>query len=95
MFSCVLYLRGKEKSTALTRKLIGLDEGVLFFLLLALFVGVFLVVASIVVIWMKAGFGGIDLTNSLLGIVHFLSVPGMLAIALLGIHVFKKTTADN
>ncbi|MFT4549591.1 MAG: glycosyltransferase involved in cell wall biosynthesis [Verrucomicrobiales bacterium] len=95
LFSCVLYLRGKEKSTALTRKLIGLDEGVLFFLLLALFVGVFLVVASIVVIWMKAGFGGIDLTNSLLGIVHFLSVPGMLAIALLGIHVFKKTTADN
>ena len=95
LFSCVLYLRGNEKSTALTRKLIGLDEGVLFFLLLALFAGVLLVVASIVVIWMRAGYGGLDLSNSLLGIVHFLSVPGMLAIALLGIHVFKKTTADN
>ena len=95
LFSCVLYLRGKEKSTALTRKLIGLDEGVLFFLLLALFAGVFLVVASIVVLWMKAGYGGLDLSHSLVGIVHFLSVPGMLAIALLGIHVFKKTTADN
>ena len=95
LFSCVLYLRGTEKSTALTRKLISLDEGVLFFLLLALFAGVFLVVATIVVIWMRAGYGGLDLTHSLLSIVHFLSVPGMLAIALLGIHIFKKTTADN
>jgi len=95
LFSCVLYLRGNERSTALTRKLIGLDEGVLFFLLLALFASVFLVVAGIVVIWMRAGYGGLDLSHSLLSIVHFLSVPGMLAIALLGIHVFKKTTADN
>jgi len=95
LFSCVLYLRGKEKSTALTKKLIELDEGVLFFLLLALFGCVFLVVASIVVIWMRAGYGGIDLSHSLVGIVHFLSVPGMLAIALLGIHVFKKTSVDN
>lgn len=95
LFSCVLYLRGTERSTALTRGLIRLDEGVLFFLLLALFAGVFLVVAGIVVIWMRAGYGGLDLSHSLIGIVHFLSVPGLLAIALLGIHVFKKTSIDN
>ena len=95
LFSCVLFLRGNEKSTALTRGLIRLDEGVLFFLLLGLFVGVFLVVAGIFVIWMRAGYGGLDLSHSLVGIVHLLSVPGMLAIALLGIHVFKKTSTDN
>ncbi len=96
LFSCFLYLRGREKSTFLTRKLIRLDEGVLFFLLLTLFTGVFVVVGGIVTIWVRAGYGGLDLSNSLLiGIIHFLSVPGMLAIALLGIHVFKKTSTDN
>ncbi|NIP95030.1 MAG: hypothetical protein GWO24_16915 [Akkermansiaceae bacterium] len=95
LFSCFLYLRGREKSTFLTRKLIRLDEGVLFFLLLTLFTGVFVVVGGIVTIWVRAGYGGLDLSNSLIGIIHFLSVPGMLAIALLGIHVFKKTSTDN
>ena len=95
LFSCVLYLSGREESTALTRKLIKLDEGVLFFLLLALFAGVFAVILGIVVIWVRAGYGGLDLSNSLIAIVHFLSVPGLLAIALLGIHVFKKTSPDN
>jgi glycosyltransferase involved in cell wall biosynthesis len=95
LFSCFLYLRGKEKSTSLTRMLIRLDEGVLFFLLLALFGLVSLVVASIVVVWARSGYGGIDLSNRLIGIIHFLSVPGMLAIALLGIHVYQKTREEE
>ena len=49
------------------------------------------VVISIVVVWARSGYGGIDLSSSLIGIIHFLSVPGMLAIALLGIHVYQKT----
>lgn len=95
LFSCVLYLSGREESTALTRMLIRLDEGVLFFLLLTLFVGVFAVVFGIVLTWVRAGYGGLDLSNNLIALVHFLSVPGLLAIALLGIHVFKKTSLDN
>ena len=90
LFSCVLYLRGHEKSTRLTRKLISLDEGVLFFLLLGLLAAVAAVVLYIVLAWISADFGGLRLINILLILVHFLSVPGMLAIALLGIHVFKK-----
>lgn len=95
LFSCMLYLRGEEKSTRLTRLLIRLDEGVLFFLLLALFGLVFLVVASITVVWARSGYGGIDLSSRLVGIIHFLSVPGMLAIALLGIHVYQKTHEEQ
>jgi glycosyltransferase involved in cell wall biosynthesis len=91
LFSCVLYLRGKEKMTGITRKLISLDEGVLFFLLLFLFAAVGAVVAYIFASWMSADFGGLQLINILLILVHFLSVPGLLAIALLGIHVFKKS----
>ena len=95
LFSCVLYLRGREKSTALTKKLIGLDEGVLFFLLLTLFAAVGAVVSYIVFSWVSADFGGIQLINKLLIFVHFLSVPGLLAIALLGIHVFKKSETQQ
>lgn len=95
LFSCFLYLRGQEKSTSLTRLLIRLDEGVLFFLLLALFGLVFAVVVSIVALWARSGYGGIDLSNRLIGIIHFLSVPGMLAIALLGIHVYQKTREEE
>jgi glycosyltransferase involved in cell wall biosynthesis len=95
LFSCLLYLRGNEKSTRLTRKLVSLDEGVLFFLLLGLFAGVFGVVAFMIIAWASAHFAGLRLINTLLILVHFLSVPGLLAIALLGIHVFKKSDREG
>ena len=59
------------------------------------FTAAFAVVVGIVVIWALAGYRGLDLSHSLIGIIHFLGVPGTVAIALLGIHVFKKTSPDN
>jgi len=91
LFSCMLYLGGDARSTRLTRKLLHLDEGVLFFVLLGLSTAVLAVVAYIVLVWALASFGGIKLINVLLVLMHFLSVPGLVAIGLLGIHVFKKT----
>ena len=90
VFSCVLFLRGNEKSTALTRKVITLEEDSLFFLLLGLLTVEFLCVSGIVIRWGMSHFGGLDLTAVLFPLVHFLSVPGMWAIGLLAIHVFKK-----
>lgn len=90
VFSCVLFLRGNEKSTSLTRKILTLEEDSLFFLLLGLLALEFLCVAGIVVRWGMVHFGGLDLTSVLFPLVHFLSVPGLWAIGLLAIHVFKK-----
>jgi len=90
VFSCVLFLVGKEKSTSLTRKLLGLEEDSLFFLLLGLMVMEMLFVGGIVVRWGMVHFGGLDLTGILLPLIHFLSVPALWAIGLLAIHVFKK-----
>lgn len=89
-FSCVLFLRGDERSTALTRKVLTLEEDSLFFLLLGLVVLEFLCVAGIAVRWGMVHFGGLDLAGVLFPVVHFLSVPGLWAIGLLAIHVFKK-----
>ena len=90
VFSCVLFLRGNERSTALTRKVLSLEEDSLFFLLLGLLVIEFLCVGGIVVRWGMVHFGGLDLAGVLFPLIHFLSVPGMWAIGLLAIHVFKK-----
>ncbi|WAC19633.1 glycosyltransferase family 2 protein [Luteolibacter sp. SL250] len=90
VFSCVLFLVGKERSTALTRKLLGLEEDSLFFLLLGLLLLETLCVGGIVVRWGMVHFGGLDLAGVLLPIIHFLSVPALWAIGLLAIHVFKK-----
>lgn len=92
-FSCVLFLRGNERSTALTRKVLSLEEDSLFFLLLGLLALEFLCVGGIVVRWSMVHFGGLDLTGVLFPIIHFLSVPGLWAIGLLAIHVFKKGEA--
>lgn len=90
VFSCVLFLRGNEKSTALTRKVLTLEEDSLFFLLLGLLALEFLCVTGIVVRWGMVHFGGLDLTSVLFPLIHLLSVPGLWAIGLLAIHVFKK-----
>jgi hypothetical protein len=91
LFSCIMYLRGKHRSLGITKKLITLDEGVLFFWLLMTFAVQAIVVSFIFYAWVRAGFGGLDLTDVLMVCGHVLSVAGILAIGLLGIHVFKKS----
>jgi len=89
----VLFLREREKPTALTQKLITIDEGSLFFLLLALFATEGLVIGGVVLNWAMNNFANLNLSDSLIPGIHLLSIPSMLAIGLLGIHVFKKS--DN
>ncbi len=91
LFSCVLYLRGKHRCLGITRMLITLDEGVLFFATLLAFGVGMLGVAALFVAWMRAGFGGIHLMDILTFGGHFLSVFSVLVTGLLCIHVYKKS----
>jgi glycosyltransferase involved in cell wall biosynthesis len=91
VFSCMLFLREREKPTALTGALIGIEEAPLFFLLLSILVLEILLVGCVVLNWVMNNFANLDLANVLIGAIHFLGLPLMLAIALLGLHVFKKS----
>lgn len=90
VYSCMCYLHSTEQSGRLTRRLIHLDEGTLFFLLLGVLVAIGLVVGAVVVIWANARFAGINLAHLLLAIVHFLGVPVLLCLGLLGLHTLKR-----
>jgi len=91
VFSCMLFLRERERPGALTAGLIGIEEAPLFFLLLSILVLETLLVGGVVLNWFLNNFANLDLANVLIGAIHFLGLPLMLAIALLGLHVFKKS----
>ena len=91
LFSCILFLRERERPTPLTASLIGIEEAPLFFLLLAILVMESVLVGGVVLNWTLNNFANLDLANVLVGGIHFLGLPLMLAIALLGLHVFKKS----
>jgi hypothetical protein len=50
-----------------------------------------ILVGGVVLNWTLNNFANLDLANVLVGGIHFLGLPLMLAIALLGLHVFKKS----
>ena len=90
VFSCALYLKGGSAVMRVTSRIIDLDEGALFFLLI-LSLGVQgMVVAGIFVAWIWSGFGGLDMVDSLVLAGHLLSALSILAIGLLGVHVLKR-----
>lgn len=91
LFGCVLFLKERERPTAATAALVGIDEASLFFLLLSILLLEALLVGSVVLNWAFNNFANLDLANVLVGAVHFLGLPMMLAVGLLGMHVFKKS----
>jgi pheromone shutdown protein TraB len=91
VFSCVLYLRGGSPLMKCTKRLINLDEGILFFWLVVTFGIQIAVITYIFMMWIWSGFEGLDLIGILMLTGHFLSQLSVLAIGLLGIHVLKRT----
>lgn len=53
-----------------------------------------MVVGAIVLNWGLNNFANLNLINVLFPVIHFISVPGLLAIGLLGLHVFKKSAQE-
>ncbi len=91
VFSLMLFLRRREEPTRLTARLIGIGESSLFFLLLAILVAEAALVGGVVLYWALNHFANLDLTNVLIPGIHLLALPLMLAIGLLGLHVFQKS----
>lgn len=91
IFGCSLFLPSTDKPLRLTKLLIDLNEGTLFFSLLGVLLGNLTVVVGLVLTWADSGFGGLHHANRLLVAVHFLGVAAMASIGLLSIHTLKKT----
>jgi len=90
LFGCMLYLQSKDPPMKLTRKLIFLDEGVLFFTLLATVCGCIGLAGYIGAQWSLSGFSNLNLAHNLLFGCHILALFITFSVGLLGLHVLKK-----
>ena len=90
LFSCMLFLQSDDPPLRITRKLIHLDEGVLFFTLLATVCGCAAVAAYIGIKWSLSGFENLNLARDLLFWSHPLAISISFSVGLLGLHILKK-----
>ncbi|MDB6138305.1 MAG: hypothetical protein JWO94_1377 [Verrucomicrobiaceae bacterium] len=90
LFGCMLFLQSKDEPLQITQRLIQMNEGTLFFLLLSLLVGFGGVVLWIVAQWVLHRFSGLNRANELIVWAHFLCVPVIGALGLLSVHVMRK-----
>ena len=95
IFGCSLYLASGDRPLWITRKLIRLDEGTLFFLLIAVLFVSLLSIGALFAVWAAGGYGGIHQANTLILVVHVLGTVGMAAFGLLSIHTLKKAFASG
>lgn len=91
LFSWYLFMGSRAEPLPFTKHVLSLEEDILFFSLVGIGVTASVLVGFIFWQWIGASFRDLDLINSLLFIIHILSVPGILAIGSLGVHVFKKS----
>jgi hypothetical protein len=90
MLAAAMFLQKSETPRAVTRRLIEMDEGSLFFILTTILAAIGLVIAWIVVQWIRADFTGLGYANSLIVWMHFLAVPLTVTFGLLGVHILRK-----
>lgn len=90
MLSAAMFLQKSEQPRSVTRRLIEMNEGSLFFLLVALLGGISLVIGWLVLQWIRANFVGLDYAHTLVVWLHFLAVPSMIAFGMLGVHILRK-----
>ena len=90
IFGCSLFLASDDPPLRLTRWLIHLNEGVLFFCLLGTLTACAVLVGGLVWYWAASGFQGIHQANQLVAAAHFLLQAIVGAVGLLSIHTLKK-----
>lgn len=90
VYGCMCYLRAQDTPGRFTRYLLNMDEGQLFFLLVGALAAIGLVIGGVMVVWAQSSFGGINLVHLLLALVHFLSLPILGSMGLLGLHILKR-----
>lgn len=90
MLSAAMFLQKSEQPRAITHKLIEMNEGSLFFLLVTLLGCISLVIGWLVLQWARSNFAGLDYANTLIVWLHFLAVPSMITFGMLGVHILRK-----
>lgn len=90
VFGCSLFLRTNDRPLPVTNRLINMNEGSLFFLLLTVILGCVALGGGLTLAWARSGFAGLQQTNNLLSAVHFLGVAATASIGLLAVHTLKK-----
>lgn len=90
VFGCSLFLRTNDRPLSVTSRLINMNEGSLFFLLLSVILGCVALGGGLTLAWARSGFAGLQQTNNLLSAVHFLGVAATASIGLLAVHTLKK-----
>jgi glycosyltransferase involved in cell wall biosynthesis len=90
LFSCMLFLQSSDRPLSITRRLIHLEEGVLFFTLLATLCACALLAGYIAVRWSLSGFENLHLARDLLFWSHPLAISISFCVGLLGLHILKK-----
>lgn len=90
LFACYIYLGGRECPLKVTQRLINLDEGVLFFILLACLFGEAAAFLMTFIVWAEAHFTGIYVIHRLLPTMHLLLLPMVTSVGLAGVHAFKR-----
>lgn len=90
VFGCSLFLRTNDRPLPVTNRLINMNEGSLFFLLLSVILGCVALGGGLTLAWARSGFAGLQQTNNLLSAVHFLGVAATASIGLLAVHTLKK-----
>jgi hypothetical protein len=88
--SAAMFLQRSESPRRLTRSLIEMDEGSLFGLLLLLLAGMTAVIGWLVWHWIQKDFSGLQQESTLLLSLHFLVLPALITMNLLGVHVLRK-----
>jgi glycosyltransferase involved in cell wall biosynthesis len=94
VFSCHVYATSGESAgaSALTRRILNLDEAIVLVMLLGLAALGTIGVGWVVWQWRTQGFAHLDLLSVLLPLVHALCALGFVAIGLLGVHIMKKAS---
>jgi glycosyltransferase involved in cell wall biosynthesis len=90
MLAAAMFLQKSEQPRAITHKLIEMNEGSLFFLLVTLLGSISLVIGWLVLQWARSNFAGLDYANTLIVWLHFLAVPSMITFGMLGVHILRK-----
>ncbi len=95
LFSCAMFLYGREKPGRLTKHLLGIGEAHLLLCMLCLGLVGSLVIVGVVATWASNDFVGLAAMPWLIGTLHFVCLPSLWLFGLLGLHILKSMQARD
>ena len=90
MFACNLFLESDDPPLPVTKRILNLHEGTLFFFLLLVNGMAAGLVTYLMLVWSASSFANLNVVNFLMFFVHILAVTFTAAFGLLGVHILRK-----